>query len=175
MAQRTSPSSSLKDSALSAPPPPGVPAARRGVVAPPAVSPAVSAAAVSAVVPVSAVPTVLAGVAGVIPDAQAARNSQGHFTQAFKLAAVCYAASAGKSQRAAALDMGVSDKTLGEWIRDARPDAAGVVDAERFDELAQLRAQNRELLARNLRLTSERDFLKKCASYFATPTSGGSK
>jgi transposase-like protein len=110
-----------------------------------------------------------------VPDARSARDPQGHFLQPFKLAAVRYATACGKSQRAAALDMGISDKTLGEWVRDARPDAAGVVDAPRFDELAQLRSQNRELLARNLRLTAERDFLKKCASYFATPTNGGSK
>ena len=110
-----------------------------------------------------------------IPDANAARDAQGHFSQAFRLAAVRYAAACGKSQRAAAKDLGISDGTLGEWTRDARPDPAGIIDAARFDELAQLRAQNRELLARNLRLTQERDFLKKCASYFATPTTGGSK
>jgi transposase len=109
------------------------------------------------------------------PDARASRDSQGHFTQAFKLAAVRYAASCGKSQRAAALELGISDKTLGGWVRDARPDAAGVVDAARFDELAQLRSQNRELVASTLRLTAERDFLKKCAAYFATPTKGASK
>ena len=55
------------------------------------------------------------------------------------------------------------------------PDAAGIVDAARFDELAQLRTQNRELHTRNTRLTAERDFLKKCAAYFATPTNGGSR
>src|ERR1700676_1091411 len=112
---------------------------------------------------------------GVMPDAKAARDPQGHFTQAFKLAAVRYAAGCGKSQRAAALDMGISDNTLSGWIHDARPDAAGVVDVQRFDELAQLRMQNRELLARNLRLTAERDFLKKAAAYFATPSNSGSK
>ena len=110
-----------------------------------------------------------------VPDARSARDSQGHFTQAFRLAAVRYAMSCGKSQRAAALDMGLSDKTLGNWVRDARPDAAGVVDVERFDELAQLRKENRELQNRNQRVTAERDFLKKCAVYFATPPSGGSK
>jgi transposase-like protein len=120
------------------------------------------------------------------PDANAARDAKGHFTQAFKLAAVRYAAACGKSQRAAALDIGISDGTLGEWSRDARPIPAatatataagkeGVIDVQRFDELAQLRSQNRELLARNLRLTAERDFLKKCASYFASPTPPGSK
>ena len=40
----------------------------------------------------------------------------------------------------------------------AMPDAAGIVDAARFDELAQLRTQNRELHTRNTRLTAERDF-----------------
>ena len=55
------------------------------------------------------------------------------------------------------------------------PDAAGIVDAARFDELAQLRTQNRELHTRNTRLTAERDFLKKVAGYFATPTNGGSR
>ena len=150
MAQRTSPPLSVKDSALSAAPPASVPAAVPGV-------PGVSSAASP-------------GAAGVIPDAQAARNSQRHYPQPFRIAAVRYAATCGQSKRAAALDMGVSDKTLGEWIRDARPDAAGVVDVARFDELAQLREQNRELLARTVRLTAERDFLKKCASYFATPS-----
>ena len=111
----------------------------------------------------------------VVPDARSARGPAGYFLQPFKLAAVRYAAACGKSQRAAALDMGISDKTLGEWIRDARPNATGVVDAERFDELAQLRTQNRDLLARNLRLTAGRDFLKTCAGYFATPPNGRSK
>lgn len=112
-----------------------------------------------------------------VPDAKAARDAQGHYPQVFKLAAVRYAASCGKSQRAAAKDLGLSDGTLGDWTRDAQPDSAGIVDAARFDELAQLRTQNRELLARTARLTQERDFLKKAAAYFATPTNpiGGSK
>ena len=111
----------------------------------------------------------------VVPQAESARDAQGHFTQPFRVAAVRYAMSCGKSQRAAALDMGISDKTLSGWVNDARPDAAGVVDVQRFDELAQLRKENRELLARNSRLTAERDFLKKAAVYFATPPSGGSR
>jgi transposase-like protein len=112
---------------------------------------------------------------GVRPDAAAERDPQGHFTQAFRLAAVRYALGCGQSQRAAARDMGLSDKTLSMWINEARPDQAGIVDGPRFDELAQLRTQNRELLARNQHLTAERDFLKKCATYFATPARGGSK
>jgi transposase-like protein len=116
-------------------------------------------------------------VACAAPDARAARDPSGHFTQGFRLAAVRYAAACGKSQRAAARDVGISDRTLSDWSRDARPDAVtGVIDAARFDELAQLRAQNRELLAQAARLTAARDFLKKCASYFAsTPANGGSR
>ena len=110
-----------------------------------------------------------------LPDAKAARDPQGHFTQAFKLAAIGYATSCGKSHKAAARDMGISDKTLCGWINDVRPDAAGIVDVQRFDELAHLRAQNRELTSRALRLTAERDFFKKCAAYFATPPKGGSR
>ena len=83
------------------------------------------------------------------PDAAAARDPQGHFTQAFRLAAVRYAAECGQSQRVAARAMGLSDKTLSMWINAARPDAAGVVDGPPFDELAQLRAQNRELPAKH--------------------------
>lgn len=109
------------------------------------------------------------------PNAQSARDAQGHFTQTFRLAAVRYAASCGKSQRAAASDMGISDKTLSGWLNDARPDAAGSVDVQRFDELAQLRARVRQQDEQLRRVTAERDFLKKCASYFATPSHGGSK
>jgi len=110
-----------------------------------------------------------------VPDAASARTGRGRFTREFRLAAVRYAASCGKPQRAAARDMGVSDKTLAGWVADARPEQAGVVDVARFDELTMLRAQNRDLLAANQRLAAERDFLKKCAGYFANPANGGSK
>lgn len=110
-----------------------------------------------------------------VPRADSARDAQGHFTQPFRLAAVQYAMSCGKSLKAAARDMGLSDKTLGNWVRDAAPDSDGIVDVQRFDELAQLRSENRELLARNQRLTAERDFLKKAAVYFATPPNGALK
>jgi transposase len=107
-----------------------------------------------------------------VPDAAAARNAKGHYTREFKLAAVRYVTTSGKSRRAAARDLGLSDKTLGGWLSDARPTpvapvASVGVDVGRFDELAQLRGQNRELLARAQRLTAERDFLKKAAAYFA--------
>ena len=111
------------------------------------------------------------------PDGRAARNAKGHFTQPFKLLAVRYAVACDKSQRLAAADMGLSENTLSTWIRDAQPDSTGVVDADRFDELATLRTKVREQDALLKRVCMERDFLKKAAAYFATPTSpiGGSK
>lgn len=113
------------------------------------------------------------------PDGNAARDVKGHFAQPFRGAAVRYAVTCGKSQRLAAADMGISEKTLCTWVRDAQPSSAGDINVDRFDELAQLRADKRELLAQNLRLTQERDFLKKAAAYFATPTNnkpiGGSR
>ena len=60
--------------------------------------------------------------------------------------------------------MGISEKSLADWSKDARPSDTGEIDVERFDELAQLRAEKRDLLARNLRLTHERDFLIKGSS-----------
>jgi transposase-like protein len=139
-------------------------------------SPSPSSSVEDSALPPPATPVVAAPSSPAPPDARASRDRSGHFTHAFRLAAVRYAAACGKSQRAAALDIGISDKTLSEWARDAQPDpVTGAVDAARFDELAQLRAQNRELLAQAARLTAERDFLKKCASYFASPATGGSR
>jgi hypothetical protein len=66
------------------------------------------------------------------PDAASARGPKGHFNQAFKLAAVRYALECGKSQRAAAADMGVSDKTLSGWIGDAALDLGDLLAG--FDE-----------------------------------------
>lgn len=111
------------------------------------------------------------------PDAAVSRDAKGHFTQAFRLAALRYALACGKTRQQAALDMGISSKSLSDWSKDAKPASAGEIDVQRFDELARLRADNRELLARNQRLIQERDFLKKAAAYFATPTppNGGSK
>mgnify|MGYP000249072443 CR=1 FL=1 len=137
-------------------------------------SPSFSDSSLCSVPPVGAQSAAVAK-AVAAPDGNTARDAQGHFTQPFRVAAVGYALSCGKTLKAAARDMGISDKTLGGWVSDARPNAAGGVDVDRFDELAQLRKDNRELLARTTRLTAERDFLKKCASYFATPPKGGSR
>jgi hypothetical protein len=115
-------------------------------------------------------------ISAVMPDAKTTRDPQSHFTDVFKVAAVRSMPAPRESRSGRRRwTWGSATKPSSGWINDARPDAAGIVDVHRFDELSQLRSQNRELLARNLRLTAERDFLKKCASYFAAPINGGSK
>lgn len=72
----------------------------------------------------------------------------------------------GKSQRAIALELGITNETLRNWIRRADEDdavpgqpAAGLSGSER-EELRRLRAENKTL-------RQERDLLKKAAAFFA--------
>jgi len=69
----------------------------------------------------------------------------------------------GKSQRAVALELGISNEQLNRWIRQAELDEGlrtdGLSTTER-DELRRLRAE-----VRSLRM--ERDLLKKAAAFFA--------
>jgi len=69
----------------------------------------------------------------------------------------------GKSQRAVALELGVSNEQLRQWIRQDDLDKGmrtdGLSSTER-QELRHLRAE-----VRTLRM--ERDFLKKAAAFFA--------
>lgn len=69
----------------------------------------------------------------------------------------------GKSQRAVALELGISNELLRRWIQEADRDAGvikpGLAMTER-EELRHLRAE-----VKTLRM--ERDFLKKAAAFFA--------
>jgi transposase len=69
----------------------------------------------------------------------------------------------GKSQRAIALELGITNETLRGWIRQADLDQGrrhdGLKTSER-DELRRLRAENKTL-------RMERDLLKKAAAFFA--------
>ena len=68
-----------------------------------------------------------------------------------------------KSYRQLSRDVGVSDQTLRNWVRQADIDAGrrhdGLTTSER-EELRRLRAENRTL-------RMERDLLKKAAVFFA--------
>ena len=81
----------------------------------------------------------------------------------FRAEAVELIRSGTKSYRQLSRDVGVSDQTLRNWVRQADIDAGrrhdGLTTGER-DELRRLRAENRTL-------RMERDLLKKAAVFFA--------
>ena len=62
-----------------------------------------------------------------------------------------------------ASDLGVTDKTLREWMRDARPAPREPLTEDERAELLRLRRDNR-------RLQMERDILKKATAFFARET-----
>lgn len=73
----------------------------------------------------------------------------------------------GKSIKQVAADLGISDMTLRNWIKQADVDAgkrAGLTSEER-EELRTLRRENRTL-------RMEREILKKAAVFFARETDG---
>jgi transposase len=82
----------------------------------------------------------------------------------FRAQAVELVRSGSKSIRQLSRDLGVSDQTLRNWLRQMDIDAGrrqdGLTTAER-DELRRLRAENRTL-------RMERDLLKKAAVFFAS-------
>src|SRR5919205_3255133 len=81
----------------------------------------------------------------------------------FRAEAVELIRSGSKTIRGLSRDLGVSDQTLRNWLRQADIDAGrrhdGLTTGER-EELRRLRAENRTL-------RMERDLLKKAAVYFA--------
>jgi transposase len=73
----------------------------------------------------------------------------------------------GKSMNQVAADLGISDMTLRNWVKQADVDAgkrAGLTSEER-EELRALRRENRTL-------KMEREILKKAAAFFARETDG---
>jgi transposase len=82
----------------------------------------------------------------------------------FRAEAVELIRSGAKTIRGLSRDLGVSDQTLRNWLRQTDLDAGrrhdGLTTAER-DELRRLRADNRTL-------RMERDLLKKAAVFFAS-------
>jgi transposase len=83
------------------------------------------------------------------------------FTPEYMADAVALVQKSGKSITAVAKDLDLTPSALARWIEKAegRPEPA----KGKFDELSQLREENRML-----RL--ERDFLKKAAAFFAKQT-----
>ena len=82
------------------------------------------------------------------------------FTPEFKAEAVAMVEAAGGSIAQVAKELGIHDSSLGNWVRQAREEAAGAPTAE---ERAEIRELRRELD----RVTRERDILGKAVAYFS--------
>ncbi len=87
------------------------------------------------------------------------RIRQNH-TPEFKASAVELAMQGDTTIAAVARDLGVSDKSLYEWVASAKREAQGGLSFEEREELKALRRENK-------RLRQERDILKKVSIMFA--------
>ncbi|MGC1783495.1 MAG: transposase [Acidobacteriaceae bacterium] len=91
------------------------------------------------------------------------RRSRRQYTADYKVQAVSLADSLGVA--AAARKLGISVKTLANWVGRARPSTLGDAGARR--SVSELEAEVSRLRAENSTLRMERDFLKKTTAFFA--------
>ena len=87
-----------------------------------------------------------------------------HYSTEFRAEAVRMAETSGFSIRQVALDLGIANQTLGEWIRLSHERPAGTPLA------ADERAELEELRRRVKVLETEREILRKAAAFFAQET-----
>jgi len=87
-----------------------------------------------------------------------------HYSEEFRAEAVRMAETSGFSIRQVALDLGIANQTLGQWIRAAheRPPGTPLTADER--------AELEELRRRVKVLETEREILRKAAAFFAQET-----
>jgi len=85
------------------------------------------------------------------------------FTSEFKAEAVALVDASGGNIAKVAKELGVHDSSLGNWVRQAREDAAGAPGVE---ERAEIRELKRELD----RVSRERDILAKAVAFFSAST-----
>lgn len=92
---------------------------------------------------------------------------QAPYPSEFKQSAVKLAVEGEKSVAQTARDLGVNENTLHTWIgkyhRKPESPSATIDQQHLYDELAELRKENK-------RLKEERAILKKAAAYFASET-----
>jgi transposase len=87
-----------------------------------------------------------------------------HYSAEFRAEAVRMAETSGFSIRQVAMDLGISNESLGRWIRAAHARPAGTPLA------ADERAELEELRRRVKVLETEREILRKAAAFFAQET-----
>ena len=82
------------------------------------------------------------------------------YTEEFKLGAVAQVTDKGHSVRSVAGRLGVSTKSLYDWVKRYEDDTSKALDAADQIEIKRLKAELR-------RVTEERDILKKATAFFA--------
>jgi transposase-like protein len=93
-----------------------------------------------------------------------AQKKRRAFTPEFKAEAVRLCKVGGRSIGQVAIDLGLTDSALREWVKRAATDAGeGPPEALTTQE----REEQRELRRRVKRLEMEREILKKAAAFFA--------
>ena len=85
------------------------------------------------------------------------------YTNDYKAQGVSLADSLGVA--GAARKLGMSDKTLANWVRAARH--GGLVGSPKRHAVGEIEAENSRLRAENATLRMERDVLKKATAFFA--------
>lgn len=94
------------------------------------------------------------------------------FSEEQKADAVRLVRVSGESISKIARELGLTENSLRNWVRQADIDEGkGPAGAWTTEEKAEMRKLRKELR----RVTMERDFLKKAAAFFARETSEGSK
>jgi len=88
------------------------------------------------------------------------RRRRRRFTDEFKADAVALVEESGGQVAKVAKELGIYDSSLGNWVRQAREQAAG---APTVEERVEIRELKRELE----RVTRERDILGKATAYFS--------
>ena len=92
------------------------------------------------------------------------RQVRGQYTADCKAQAVSLAETLGATR--AARKLGISVKTLANWVRISR-DGAGFVEDGKRRPVSDLEAEVARLRVENNQLRMERDFIKQAAAYFA--------
>jgi len=82
------------------------------------------------------------------------------YSEEFKSEAVRLVRTSGQSIRKVALELGVSNESLGQWLREDATSGLGRLTGDERAELVQLRRRVRTL-------ETEREILKKAAAFFA--------
>ena len=88
------------------------------------------------------------------------------YTEEFKRQTIELVRISSKSQRQIAEDLGISDVTLRNWVKQAERDEGTRPDGLSTDEREELARLRRE----NQTLRMEREILKKAAAFFARET-----